>query len=240
MNDFKRMKTIQLAVMLLLMVVIIVMLFTNKEAYHSFAVELPLGTLGFVVWLLLAVCFGFLVYDFSVYGRLKRKYGEIDMAMYSDPLTGVGNRSSIDAFIDEYQDVDLPVGVGCINFTMTHMREINERFGNKEGDRLIKEFSNILADCGKGNCFVGRNGGNHFLALFKNADEVKLKTFINSVREQVEKENENCQEQQSMMYFKFGVALYKGDGDTTMNELVALSYKKAMEKAEDDCGLWKN
>lgn len=240
MGNFKKVKSLQLATMLILLGGVLLVLFKNKELFHLVANQLEVGKLFFLVWLLLVACFGFLIYDFTVYIKLKRTYGEIDMAMYSDPMTGIGNRSSLDAFIDEYASRDLPEGIGSITFCLTHMGDINKKYGNKEGDMVIKEFSNILADCGKGRCFVGRNGGNQFLALFKESAESDLLEFVNEVKEKTLEFNEKNEEGKSPIIFKFGEATHTNDDQLTMNELVASSYKKAMAKEEDDCGLWKD
>ena len=229
MKDFKFAKTIQMVLMIVLTAIIIVFIFKDNELFHLLANNGTLRIIAAFFWLLMVVCFVFLVYDFSVYAGLKRKYGEIDMALYSDPLTGIGNRSSLDAFIDEYSGKPLPYGTGAITFTLTNMRDINLKYGNLEGDKIIKDFSDILAEVGRGVCFVGRNGGNNFLALFKDSSQEAMQNVIDAVYKKIEQRNEDYAG--AAISFKYGETIYtEAEEKMTMSELVASSFRKAMSK----------
>lgn len=225
MKDFKRFKTIQLAIEVLLVIFLLIYMFSNKEFFHTIASEQHATILFLGFWLLQVVAFLFLVYDFSVYVDLKRRYSEIDMTMYSDPLTGLGNRSSLDAFIDSYKDRELPEGIGAITFKLLDLAEINKQYSNTEGDRIIKTFSNILAECGKNHCFVGRNGGNTFLALFRDANDTDLMAVVDAVTAEVQEFNEHTKG--ATLTFCYGKALHTKDDELSMNELVSLSFREA-------------
>ncbi len=225
MKNYKRIKTFQLIAVLILVIVILVNIFTSYDLYHVLAGDAKHIFIYF--WILALLSFIFLVYDFNVYSQLKKKYGEIDMALYSDPLTGLGNRSSLDAYIESYKGKELPAGVGAITFRLTGIVEINEEYGNAEGDRIIKTFSNILASNGKNRAFVGRNGGNNFLALFKDADETELDWFISFIDEEVKHFNEITKG--ATLTYAVGYALHQ-DEDISITELVAQSYRNSLEK----------
>lgn len=45
---------------------------------------------------------------------------------------------------------------------------INNTYGHVIGNATIQSFSDVLSGASVGLCFVGRNGGNKFLALFEN------------------------------------------------------------------------
>ena len=66
----------------------------------------------------------------------------------------------------------------CITLDITNLKEINRSYGHLRGNDLIREFSLILQTASSGLCFVGRNGGNEFIALFENCSREKLKTFL--------------------------------------------------------------
>lgn len=226
MKQFKRNKTIQLSVMLVLILGLFYFIFSDAGIFHDIATNGNALRIFIVFWGLLLVSIIGLVYDFSVYTELKRKYGEMDMAMYSDPLTGLGNRSSLDAFIDSYKNRKLPEGIGAITIRLTGIGEINEKYGNAEGDRIIKTLSNILSTCAKNRAFVGRNGGNNFLALFRDATAETLQGFMTDVSSEVDKFNEHTKA--AKLTFSYGIALHTAEDSLEVTELVAQSYKNSM------------
>ncbi len=231
MKNYKKIKTFQLVAVLVLVLFILTNIFTNFDLYHVLAGDAK--NIFIFFWILALLSFLFLIYDFSVYNQLKKKYGEIDMALYSDSLTGLGNRSSLDAYIESYKGKELPPGVGAITFRVTGIVEINQQYGNEEGDRIIKTFSNILASNSKNRAFVGRNGGNNFLVLFKDATETDIEWFLSFTEAEVSDFNERTKG--ASLTYAAGYALHK-DEDITITELVATSYRNSMEKNNGETG----
>ncbi len=227
MKSFKRLKTIQLIIMLVLVAIIFVFIFANGELFHTLA-SIPRAKAVFMLfWLLQLISFVFIVYDFSIYSDVKKKYTEMDMAMYSDPLTGMGNRSSLDAYIEAYKGKELPMGVGAVTFRITGIVDINREYGTEEGDFIIKTFSNILAARSKGQAFVGRNGGNNFLAIMKDTSLEAIKLYVNVIQESVDEFNGRSKG--AKISFSYGSAVHTGQENNTISQLISQSYKNSME-----------
>ncbi|HEX5394168.1 MAG TPA: EAL domain-containing protein, partial [Rhodocyclaceae bacterium] len=92
-----------------------------------------------------------------------------------DVLTGLPNRS----LIYEYGDHMLSQaqrGDGRVAFIfvdLDHFKPINDNYGHDAGDAVLKEVARRLSDCVRGEDFVGRLGGDEFLAVLShinNAD----------------------------------------------------------------------
>ena len=232
MKEFLRIKTVQLIIEIVLAITFLVPILSDSETYHLIASNPDVKFVCGGIWAVFAVSFIFLFYDFYMYAGLKRKYGEIDMAMYSDPLTGIGNRSSCDAFIEEYVEQELPSGVACITFDLYNIGKINQEYGAKQGNMIIKEFSSILAAASMNKCFVGRNGGNKFLAIFKNTTCEDMNTFIEDVYQRVDARNKSLSK--AKIEIHHGKVINEHGEHPNINEMVSLSYKKAVAKHTED------
>lgn len=227
MKQYDKIKTIQLIIYIVLTVVGLVIIFTNKDLYHLIATDSNVKIFFGILWGILAMSFLFMFIDFSSYSTLKREYSELDLAIFSDPITGIANRHSCDALIEKYLDKPLPKGIGCITFDITNLAQINEEFGHMAGNNAIRDFSTILQTSARNVCFVGRNGGNKFLAIFQECDDKKIEDFLGDVKTRMNKYNEK--RRKGNIDYKYGVAFNEGDKVKSINQLIALSNRRAIE-----------
>jgi diguanylate cyclase (GGDEF)-like protein len=180
-----------------------------------------------ILWILLFVSFVFMYVDFAAYANLEREYRELDMTIFSDPVTGMANRSSCDAFIEQYLDKPLPEDIGCITFDITNLSDINKQYGYVEGNAAIRDFSGILQAAAIDVCFVGRNGGNKFLAIFKDCSLQKIDDFVAYVESRVALRNVRAAN--GKIRYEYGVAFQEGEQVTNINQLIALANRRAIE-----------
>jgi diguanylate cyclase (GGDEF)-like protein len=119
--------------------------------------------------------------------------------------------------------------MGCVTLEVTSIREINARYGHDVGDAMIQKFSAILLDAaGDVECFIGRNGGNKFLAIFRDCTDRKLRDFLNEVRMRVQIHNEASNKGE--IRYCYGEAFNEGEDIRTVTALIALSDRRAFEK----------
>lgn len=227
MKKLDRYKTVQLILSLLLAGVSLYCILTDERLYHLVANDTQIRTLCILLWLSFVLSFLFIFIDFSLFSSLKRDYRELDFAVSSDPVSGIANRYSCDNLIEKYLDRPLPPGIGCIMFDLTNLGEINRNYGHLEGNELIRSFSGILQVSSRDLCFVGRNGGNSFLALFEECSSKKISTFLNRVQAKTERFNNNA-EGHPILY-RYGIAFEEGPEVGTITELIALSNKRVYE-----------
>ncbi len=227
MKIFDKIKTIQLLIYIAITGVMLFSIFTDSELYHAIAENEQIRYICFVLWGVLGISFAFMFFDFSSYTNLKREYSELDLAVFSDPMTGIANRYSCDAFIEQYLDKPLPRDVGCITIDMTNIQEINRVYSHIDGNNAIKDFSAILQKVSLGVCFVGRNGGNKFLAIFQECSRDKMERFMKTLDKEVTLRNEKSET--GKIEYKYGIAFDEGDKVKTINELIALSNSRSTE-----------
>ena len=109
-------------------------------------------------------------------------------------------------------------------FDLTNLQEVNEKYGHIQGNELIREFSGILQTTSLGLCFVGRNGGNKFIALFEECTDEKLKTFLERVNKKVDRHNEMPDALQIL--YRYGISFDEGEEIRTITDLIALSNRR--------------
>ena len=227
MKKFDRIKTIQLILLMAITASSLVVILRNSELYALIATNMAARTISVLLWLTLGLSFLFLLYDFSSYADMRRENSELDNAVYSDALTGIANRYSVDAYIGQFLGKPLPEDMGVVTIDMTNLSEINKAHGHSGGDMAIQEFASILQTAAGRACFIGRNGGNKFVAIFRDCTETRLERFLDSVESLTEERN--TLHEDARIRYSAGKAFNEGEDISTVTELVALSDKRARQ-----------
>lgn len=111
----------------------------------------------------------------------KQKEDRIQYLSYHDVLTGIYNRTYFQEarlIIDTAEHLPLSVIVGDVN----GMKLINDAFGHREGDKLLREIADILTQCSRKDDIVIRTGGDEFSILMPNTDNQVAKTVADHIR----------------------------------------------------------
>ena len=212
MKKMELMKTIQLIIFGILAVVAIVVVVAGNGRNIRLA--------NILLWISLALSFFFIFLDFNFYDREEKKYDKLVRDFNSDSMTKVGNRYSIDKLIDKYMNEPLPADFGCVVLTISNIREINETGGREEGNAAIRRFSLILKMASVGHCFIGRNGGNKFVAMFETGSEESIRHFISRITQKVNENNADSSN--TKLAFEYGIAFHE-DGVYQVTDMISLA-----------------
>lgn len=102
----------------------------------------------------------------------KKHEKELKYLTYYDKLTGTFNRGYYEFMLDKINEngrLPLTIIMGDLN----GLKITNDTFGHEEGDMLLKETAEVLkAVCGS-NAIISRYGGDEFIILLENRDEVE-------------------------------------------------------------------
>ena len=232
---FELIKTCQLFVMIAIAALALAAILRDDALYQMVGRDPSVRTLCILLWVALALSFIGIFWDFSNHSSMKKDYRELDYAVYNDHIAGIANRYSCDAMIEKYLDRPLPDTLGCVMMDLLNIREINDAHGHLKGNETIQEFSNMLHAASLGLCFVGRNGGNKFMALFENCDEGKINTFLTRVHQQVE--FYNTRGDMPQVEYRTGRALSRDERVGTITQLIALSDRRLTLQTDRVAGI---
>ena len=189
MKKHNRLKTARLITYVILAAACLALIFFNKDVYHGIAHDSGMRALCVILWLTFVFSFFYTILDFSYTANLKKDFSELDYAVHTDSLSGLANRFSADSIIESYLDKPVPRDFCCVMMDISNLAEINELHGHITGNAMIREFSDILADASRDLCYVARNGGNKFLAIFDKATESDIRLFSEKLQHSILKRN---------------------------------------------------
>ena len=112
-----------------------------------------------------------------------RRNAEIDLHRQSrlDPLTLLGNRMALMERLAVRSH-----GTRTLLFAdLDNFKQVNNRFGHAEGDRVLQLVGAAIATVADGAHFVARNGGDEFCLVADGLDDEKATDLANAVRQVV-------------------------------------------------------
>ena len=105
----------------------------------------------------------------------------------TDPLTRLYNRRHMVELADRNirgNGAD-KAGLAFMLMDVDHFKQINDRYGHDCGDRVLTEISQLLKQALRDEDYVGRWGGEEFLAVLPNADSQRARHIAERVRRTV-------------------------------------------------------
>ena len=221
-------KTLHLAVLLILSSICLFLVFTDTALSHEIAINPKVKLVFSLIWITLGISFLFLFLDFLFLRNYKKDFHQLHHAAHSDSMTGIANRYSCDGIIQKYYDSILPDYLGCIMLEITNLSDINHLKGRRHGDMLLREFAKILDHCSKNLCFVGRNGGNKFLAIFEQVESHSFSLFLEQLAQEISLHNQK--HPQLAIQYSYGTSFQHQDEVTTIMQLIALANRRISEE----------
>ena len=105
----------------------------------------------------------------------------------TDPLTGLPNHRALVSALDQEIERALRYGRSCalLFLDIDHFKALNDSCGHASGDTVLGEFSDVVRSCLRGIDTLGRWGGEEFLCLLPEADEVTALAAAERIRQTV-------------------------------------------------------
>lgn len=120
---------------------------------------------------LAAVLFLGLIFFYRHY-QLRRYSEQLEILSNTDKLTGIANRLKLDDILeyekkifDRYQ-----TSLSIIMFDLDFFKQINDNYGHKTGDDILKTIGIIITELKRDTDIFGRWGGEEFLIICPNTD----------------------------------------------------------------------
>ena len=226
MKKFNKLKIIQMILFVIITIIGLVIVFTDAELYQMIGFDPHIRILCIVLWVVLGLSFIFLFLDYRLDSQLRRENEELNYAFYTDPDTGIANRNSCDAYINQYQNRLLPEGMAAFTVMVSNLKELNDELGYEQGDKIIAELAGILQGILPKGDFLGRNGGDRFLIIMRKCSKTDKEAFLQKIDSAIGQRNSKASEEEKVEY-RIGAALQAERHAMTLHTLVAASDRKA-------------
>lgn len=141
--------------------------------------------------------------------RYAKANRELKSKIYLDEATGLPNKNKCEEILTLEVEQNMAI---CV-FDLNNLRIINNQQGHERGDLYIRSFAKSLRKGVDENQFVGRCGGDEFIAFFKNVTKEDVKRNL----ENIKKECAKCSE--IPLSYAAGFAYSNDFSKLTMREL---------------------
>lgn len=118
------------------------------------------------------------------------QYSQAMQLAMQDSLTGLGNRRYFDEQLKRaMHNANRNQGqVGLVVGDLNKFKAINDTYGHGVGDKVLKQFANVLLACIRDSDSVFRFGGDEFAIIVENASDYALDIIQNRI-DTISKEN---------------------------------------------------
>lgn len=133
-----------------------------------------------------------------------------------DFITGMYNRNRCNTLIQD--EAELPQKTCFVMFDINGLKNVNDTLGHESGNELIRNFSKLLRRSMPARTFLGRYGGDEFIAVLHDCDEGTAEKLIAEFEEAVTAHNGENPE--LPISYSAGYAISAGEPGCTMQTLL--------------------
>ncbi|WP_043922751.1 GGDEF domain-containing protein [Leadbettera azotonutricia] len=134
-------------------------------------------------------------------GRRAEALGKL---AYIDVLTGLPNRARCERVCQEHDRAKPVENLTVYMFDMNNLKIVNDKLGHQAGDKLIHAFATALRNWADEIGFVGRYGGDEFLAIFDDTSGDEAEEHLLRLEKIVEEYNKNQESKLERISFAGG------------------------------------
>ena len=140
----------------------------------------------------------------------------LEQKAYTDAHTGLPNKRACKELLINKEIIKEPTA--CIMFDLNNLKTVNDTMGHSAGDQLIMNFARLLRSVIPEKDFVGRYGGDEFMAVIYHTSKTEVEDLLKSLYR--EKDRLNSNENQIQIDYACGWAFPDEDGAYTMQMLL--------------------
>lgn len=119
--------------------------------------------------------------------KFARANKQLEQKAYIDLHTGLPNKSKCEELLHNVEFIKEPTA--CIVFDLNNLKQVNDSLGHSIGDQLILNFSRLLRNSVPSKDFVGRYGGDEFMAVIYNTSRENISTILAELQRETEQFN---------------------------------------------------
>lgn len=184
-----------------------------------------LGVFQIILGAVVISIISFMILDYADKKFLLEQNIRLRNKAYIDAHTGLPNKSRCEGIFNNKIVSD---NICVVMFDLNGLKTVNDKLGHIAGDEFIKGFADILKKSIRGQDFVGRYGGDEFVAVIYNADCNGLAKIFDRIEENISIFNKENTELQ----------LSYAHGCSFSNGRIGCTMKKLLSEADED--MYKN
>lgn len=119
--------------------------------------------------------------------KMARKNQLLEQKAYIDIHTGLPNKGSCEELLNNREILREPTA--CVIFDLNNLKTVNDTRGHSAGDQLILSFARLLRRVIPEKHFVGRYGGDEFMAVIYHTDRQEVEGILDSLRREADAAN---------------------------------------------------
>ncbi|NTS77268.1 GGDEF domain-containing protein [Catenovulum sp. SM1970] len=159
----------------------------------------------------------YLVFWFNrLQDKLEASYKEIAHAAITDQLTKLNNRKRCDEYLAQTikQAETGEITLAAVVADIDHFKAVNDNYGHLTGDKVLKQFADILRSQANEHAFLGRWGGEEFVLLLKNYRPEHAHQYCEQLRQSIAGASFK---EAGMVTASFGMSVYQpGDSEESL------------------------
>lgn len=145
---------------------------------------------------------------------------DISKKAYTDLPTGLLNKSRWDTLMDDPTPIREPVSIMMLD--LNGLKYVNDTMGHEAGDKILRNFANILRNAIPSPNIICRWGGDEFTVMLTNASREATERYMEAIRSAVAAYNDSGEK--PALHYAIGCAL--------SSEFPGLSRKELLEQAD--------
>lgn len=110
-----------------------------------------------------------------------------------DTMTDIYNRDFLEQNMDKYNEY-IDTSVAIIICDLDELKYLNDNYGHKKGDILIKESAKLLNQYFSGNAVVSRVGGDEFAVIITNINQAQVEFLCENLFKEIREYNLNSKD----------------------------------------------
>ena len=105
--------------------------------------------------------------------------------IYLDEATGLPNKNKCEEILENNKELEAGAQIAVCVFDLNNLRMINNNLGHDKGEAYIRSFAGQLRAAMPEDAFVGRDGGDEFLAVLTGKNHTEVQECLAGVRKSV-------------------------------------------------------
>ena len=110
---------------------------------------------------------------------------QLEYKVSHDVLTSLYNREYFETMMARY-DHQINASISILIFDLDDLKKINDQYGHKVGDHLIKETAGILKSFSNDDVIASRIGGDEFAILLVNSASQQAETLMAAIQSKID------------------------------------------------------